>query len=115
MKVALRGTIRASLGLAGVDVEVPPDGLPLSAVLESLADAHPRARAYLGAGSGQAVLRPVHNGTVVPRGADPLVRPEDTLLLIHAVAGGERASPGGETMHTDKGGSSARISSRRSR
>ena len=91
MRVELRGTIRASLGAAGVDVDVPPHGIPLSAVLESLADAHPRARAYLtgsGAPSGQAVLRPVLNGTVVPRDADPLVRPQDSLMLIHAVAGG---------------------------
>lgn len=88
MRVELRGTIRAALGVGSVDVEVPPDGVSLSAVLVSLAAAYPRARAYLDAASGRAVLRPVHNGTVVPPGADPLVRPEDSLLLIHAVAGG---------------------------
>jgi hypothetical protein len=88
MKVELRGTIKASLGIADVDVEVPAGGVPLSRLLELVVEARPRAAAYLRGGPGQAVLRPVHNDTVVPPGADPLIRPEDSLLLIHAVAGG---------------------------
>ena len=89
MKVELRGTIRASLGVGSIEVEVPTDGVALSEVLESLAGSHPRAARYLrGDASGHAVLRPVHNGDVVRAGEDPVVRPGDTLLLMHGVAGG---------------------------
>lgn len=89
MNVELRGTIRASLGTAALEVEVAAGGVPLSRLLETLARAHPRARRYLdGSSGGGAVLRAVHNGTVVATAEDPLIRPEDSLLLMHAVAGG---------------------------
>lgn len=88
MKVELRGTIRAALGTSELELDVPASGVPLSRLLDAIAAAHPRARTYLGSGSGNAVMRPVHNGTLVAPGEDPLVRPYDQLLLIHAVAGG---------------------------
>lgn len=88
MNVEVRGTIRAALGTAALEVEVPEDGVPLSRLLDSVAHANPRAGKYLQGRSGEAVLRIVHNGSVVPIRADPLVRPEDSLLLLHAVAGG---------------------------
>lgn len=91
MNVELRGTIRASLRTAAVEVEVPAGGVPLSELLEHVALAHPRARRYIDGGSGSgAVLRAVHNGAVVASSDDPLVLPEDSLLLMHAVAGGGR-------------------------
>lgn len=88
MKVELRGTIRAALGTSALDLDVPATGVPLTQLLDAIGSAHPRARAYLGPGRGQAVLRPVHNGALVPPGEDPLVQADDQLLLIHAVAGG---------------------------
>lgn len=89
MKVELRGSIKVSLGIDNVEVEMPAGGVPLSRVLEAVAETNPRATPYLRReGSGQAVLRVVHNGTVVPTDDDPLVQPEDSLLLMHAVAGG---------------------------
>ncbi|MGZ8647096.1 MAG: MoaD/ThiS family protein [Solirubrobacteraceae bacterium] len=88
MRVELRGTIRAALGATALEVDVPASGVPLSHLLDAIAAANPRARTYLGPRPGQAVLRPVHNGTLVPAGEDPLVQAHDRLLLIHAVAGG---------------------------
>ena len=88
MRVELRGTIRAALGTSELDLDVPAGGIPLSRLLDEIAAAHPRARPYLGPSTGNSVLRPVHNGTVVPAGEDPLVCPHDQPLLIHAVAGG---------------------------
>jgi sulfur carrier protein ThiS len=88
VKIQLRGTIGAALQIAAVDVEVPAAGVPLSDLLESVAVAHPRARRYLLEDHGPAVLRVIHNGSVVPPAEDPLIRPEDELLLMHAVAGG---------------------------
>jgi hypothetical protein len=88
MNLELRGTISASLGTSSLDVEVPLAGVPLSDLLGSVARKHPRARRYLQQDGGSAVLRAVHNGTVVAAGEDPLVRPQDSLLLMHAVAGG---------------------------
>lgn len=89
MKIELRGSVKVALGIDEVEVEIPADGLLLSRVLGSVAETNPRATPYLrGEGPGQAVLRVVHNGTVVPTGDDPLVQPEDSLLLMHAVAGG---------------------------
>jgi hypothetical protein len=84
----LRGTIRVALGTPALELDVPAGGVPLSELLDAIAEANPRARTYLEPGSGQAVLRPVHNGVVVPPGEDPLVQADDELLLIHAVAGG---------------------------
>jgi molybdopterin converting factor small subunit len=90
VKIGLRGTIGAALGTSAVEVEVPGRGIPLSELLESLAGAHPRARAYLApaGGGGSAVLRVIHNGSVVPPAEDPVIRPDDDVLLMHAVAGG---------------------------
>ena len=88
MRVELRGTIRAALGTTALEVDVPSGGVPLSQLLDAVATANPRARTYLGPMSGEAVLRPVHNGTLVPPGEDPLVQADDQVLLIHAVAGG---------------------------
>ena len=89
MRVELRGTIRASLGVPFVEVDIPANGVPLSQVLESVVRLHPRAQRYLRRdGSGHAVLRPVHNGSVVTAGEDPVVRPADTVWLMHGVAGG---------------------------
>jgi molybdopterin converting factor small subunit len=88
MKVELRGTIRASLGTSAVEVEVPAAGVPLSQLLECVARAYPRARRYLRDSPDGAVLRVFHNGSVAAVGDDPLVRPEDSVLLMHAVAGG---------------------------
>jgi hypothetical protein len=67
---------------------VPASGVPLSRLLDAIAAANPRARTYPGPRPGQAVVRPVHNGTLAPPGEDPLVQAGDQLLLIHAVAGG---------------------------
>lgn len=92
MRVELRGTIRAALGATSLEVDVPASGVPLSQLLDAIAAANPRARTYLGSGPGPAALRPVHNGTLVPPGEDPLVRADDRLLLIHAVAGGSGRS-----------------------
>jgi hypothetical protein len=91
MKVELRGTISAALGTAALDVQVPESGVPLSRLLESLARANPRASKYLQPGPAGAVLRAVHNGNVVPPSDDPLVLPDDSLLLLHAVAGGSQS------------------------
>lgn len=88
MNVELRGTIRASLGVPSVEVYIPAGGVPLSRVLESVARSQPRAARYLGGSAGPAVLRAVHNGSVVTAGEDPLVRPRDSLWLMHGVAGG---------------------------
>ena len=88
MRVELRGTIRAALGTTALEVDVPASGVPLSQLLDAIAAANPRARGYLGPTLSEAVLRPVHNGTLLPPGEDPLVQPDDRLLLIHAVAGG---------------------------
>lgn len=88
MNVELRGSIRASLGVRAVEIEVPADGVPLSHVLDSVARSHPRAARYLRDDAGPAVLRVVHNGSVVVAGEDPVVGPHDSLWLMHAVAGG---------------------------
>lgn len=88
MRVGLRGAIRVALGTPSLQLDVPVGGVPLSELLDAIAEANPRARTYLEPGSGQAVLRPVHNGVIVHPGEDPLVQPDDELLLIHAVAGG---------------------------
>lgn len=89
MRVELRGTIRASLGADALEVELPTAAVPLGDLLRSLAAANPRAARYLGepAASG-AALRVVHNGVALSSGNDPLVREGDSLLLLHAVAGG---------------------------
>ena len=88
MKIELRGTIRAALGTSAIQVEVPADGLALSELLRSAAVRYPRARPYLRTAAGSAVLRVVVNGAVVPADGDPVVRPDDDVLLMHAVAGG---------------------------
>jgi molybdopterin converting factor small subunit len=88
VRVELRGTIRVVLGTPSLELPVPAGGVPLSELLNAIAEANPRAHTYLARGSGQATLRPVHNGTVVRAGDDPLVQADDELLLIHAVAGG---------------------------
>jgi molybdopterin converting factor small subunit len=88
VRVRLRGAIRVALGTPSLELDVPVGGAPLSELLDAIAEANPRARTYLEPGPGQAVLRPVHNGVIVPTGEDPLVRADDELLLIHAVAGG---------------------------
>ena len=88
MKVELRGTLRASLGVSSVDVDLATGGAPLSDVLASLARAQPRVARYLQDGGAGARLRVVHNGGVVLAGEDPVVRPDDSLWLLHAVAGG---------------------------
>jgi molybdopterin converting factor small subunit len=85
VKIRLRGTIGAALGASAVEVEVPEPGIPLSELLESVARAHPRARRYL---TGGSVLRVIHNGSVVPPAEDRTIRPDDDVLLMHAVAGG---------------------------
>ena len=88
MKIELRGTIRAVLGTSTIQIEVPADGVPLSDLLHSAAVRYPRARPYLSGDGGTAVLRVIVNGAVVPADGDPWVRPEDDVLLMHAVAGG---------------------------
>ncbi len=88
MRVELRGTIRAALGSAELEIAVSPDGVPLSELLHALARDNPRARPYLSDRRGQATLRVVHNGAALTFGDDPLVREGDKLLLLHAVAGG---------------------------
>jgi molybdopterin converting factor small subunit len=88
VRIELRGTIRVALGTSSLELDVPASGVPLSELLDAIADANPRARTYLEPGSGQAVLRPVHNGVIVHPGEDPIVQAVDELLLIHAVAGG---------------------------
>jgi hypothetical protein len=90
VNVELRGTIRASLGTSTVEIPVPAAGLPLSELLNLIVDEHPRARAYLRGQTGAAALRAVHNGIAVRSGGDPLILPEDDLLLIHAISGGAR-------------------------
>jgi len=89
VRIELRGTIRASLGSDGVEVELPAGGVPLSDLLRSLGTANPRAARYLvGPGRSGAALRIVLNGAVLVPGDDPFVRESDSLLLLHAVAGG---------------------------
>jgi hypothetical protein len=88
VNVALRGTIRASLGTATVEVPVPAAGLPLSELLNLIVDEYPRAHPYLRGQTGPAALRVVHNGIAVRIGGDPVILPEDDLLLIHAISGG---------------------------
>ena len=67
---------------------MPPEGLPLSAVLARLAGMNPRAHQALGALSPGYTLRVVVNGTVVDRGVDRWVREGDTVLLLAAMQGG---------------------------
>jgi sulfur carrier protein ThiS len=88
VRIQLRGTIGAALGVSAVEVEVPGPGIPLSELLGSVAGAHPRARRYLVGDQGPAVLRVIHNGSVVPPAEDPVIRPDDDILLMHAIAGG---------------------------
>jgi hypothetical protein len=88
VNVELRGTIRTSLATSTVEVPVPAAGLALSELLNLIVAAHPRAARYLQGETGAAALRVVHNGTAVRIGEDPLIRPEDSLLLIHAISGG---------------------------
>jgi sulfur carrier protein ThiS len=64
------------------------DGVPVSALLESIAVRYPRAQPYLRGQASPAVLRVIVNGAVVPVDRDPVVRPQDAVLLMHAVAGG---------------------------
>jgi hypothetical protein len=48
------------------------------------------------------VLRAVHNGAAVTTGEDPLILPQDSLLLMHAIAGGTAdfaASARSQTLH----------------
>lgn len=88
MKVDLRGTISASLGIRDLEIPVPDAGLPLGKLLEALAISHPRAARYLTEQPASATLRVVHNGSIVDAGTNPIVHEQDSLLLIQAVAGG---------------------------
>jgi hypothetical protein len=88
VNIELRGTIRAALATSTLEVPVPAAGLPLSQLLELIADKHPRARRYLQQDPGAAFLRAVHNGTSVSARDDPPILPQDRLLLIHAMSGG---------------------------
>ncbi|HEX8918299.1 MAG TPA: MoaD/ThiS family protein [Chloroflexota bacterium] len=88
MKVELRGTLRVVLGADAIELDLPPEGVPLSQVFARLAEEDPRAgRALLATGHG-SVLRTVHNDTMVERDEDPVVREGDRLLLLVATAGG---------------------------
>lgn len=88
MKVELRGTISASLGVRAFELELPEAGLPLGQLLETLAVAHPRASRYL-AGEPTPRLRIVLNGSMLEPNENPIIHGEDSLLLIQAVAGGK--------------------------
>lgn len=88
MQVQLRGSLRATLGTGSVELDVPPEGCPLSTMLSRFAAGDPRARhALQRAGHGE-VLRVVHNGVVVEAGEDPRIAPEDSVLLLVAMQGG---------------------------
>jgi molybdopterin converting factor small subunit len=71
-----------------VDIDLPPEGLPVSAVLTHLAGMSPRAGQTLNALAQGYTLRVVVNGTVVARGVDPWLREGDTVLLLAAMQGG---------------------------
>ena len=88
MRVELRGTISASLGVRACELALPEAGLRLGKLLEALAVSRPRASRYLAGEAGSAVLRVVHNGLVLESGDDPLIQEGDSLLLLQAVAGG---------------------------
>lgn len=88
MRVELRGTISASLGLRAFELELPEAGLPLGQLLETLAVAHPRASRYL-AGEPAPTLRIVLNESMLEPNENPIIHEEDCLLLIQAVAGGK--------------------------
>jgi len=91
VNLQLRGTIGAALRATSLDLELPDDGVPLSALLDQVAREHPRARRYLRGDAGPAVVRVIHNGRAVAAGEDPLIRPSDSVLLMHALAGGGAA------------------------
>jgi hypothetical protein len=88
LEIQLRGTIRAAVGTGAIEIDVPPEGLPLSAVLSHLAAINPRARLVL-EGAGHDVLRVVRNGILVDRAEEPWISPGDSLLLLMAMQGGQ--------------------------
>lgn len=88
MKIQVRGGLRAALGTGTVEIDVPPEGLPLPEVLERVAATGPRARhALQGVNRGQ-VLRVVCNGTLLDTVDHSWVKGTDSLLLLVAVQGG---------------------------
>lgn len=61
----------------------------MSKVLARLSQTNPRAGQALNALHQGYTLRVVVNGTVVDRGADPLLGEGDTMLLLAAMRGGQ--------------------------
>ena len=88
MEIQVRGGLRAALGRGTVEVDVPPEGLPLSAVLAQVAATDPRARRALAGVQRGQVLRVVRNGTLLNGIDDPWITQGDELLLLVAVQGG---------------------------